>query len=138
MKKRTIIYCSFIVTALLMAGCGSSRRNEQTPPSSDTQETTTPQSVNPSTEISPDASTETSKTTSLISEEVAKAIALEHADLVVEEVTFSKCELDREPEGTNYDIEFYTEDRLEYNYEIDAYSGDIISYEWDEDELFID
>jgi uncharacterized membrane protein YkoI len=58
--------------------------------------------------------------------------------LVIEEVTFTKCELDRETDGANYDVEFHTEDRLEYDYEIDAYTGKIISYEWDEDELFLE
>ena len=138
MRKRTTLFCSLLLTALLLNGCGCGRINEQTPPSSATQNPSASESGNYVVETTQDASLETSKTTSMISEDEAKEIALAHADLVEEEVSFSKFELDREAKGTYYDIEFYTEDRLEYDYEIDAYSGEIISYEWDEDELFLE
>ncbi len=138
MRKRTTIFCSFLLTALLLGGCGCGRVNEQTPPSSATQKTSTPESGNSAVESTQGASVDTGKASSMISENKAKEIALSHADLVEEEVTFSKFELDRKSKSTYYDIEFYTEDRLEYDYEIDAYSGEIVSYEWDDDELFLE
>ena len=129
--KRKIFYCSFILTTLLMTGCG--RNNEQP------QSSATPETVTPSTEAAPPASSVQDNAKTMISAEEAKVIALNHADLVEEEVTFSKCELDQDYEGPNYDVEFYTEDRLEYDYEIDAYTGEILGYDWDgDDSMFTD
>ena len=123
MKNRTLIYCSFIITALLMTGCG--KGNEQPQPS------TTPETSTPATETTTPAA---QNTASIISEDEAKVIALNHANLVQEEVTFSKCELDEDFDSTNYDVEFHTEDRIEYDYEIDAYTGEILGYDWDGDD----
>ena len=130
MKNKLIIYCSFILTALFMTGCGCGKTNVQPPTS------VSPQSVTPSAETTPSSSATQDSAPTMITAEDAKAIALQHADLVAEEVTFSKCELDKELDSTNYDVEFYTEDRIEYDYEIDAYTGEILSYEWDDDEIF--
>jgi len=139
MKKRTIIFCSFIITTVLLSGCGCGTTNEQVPPSSTgTPSATTPQSDTTIAQTAQDTSSDTEKTVSMISEAEAKEIALSHADLVEEEVTFQKSELDRDTDGAHYDIEFYTEDRLEYDYDVDAYTGEILSYEWDEDELFLE
>ena len=132
MSKKWIIYCSFILTALFMTGCGCGKTNVAPQPSS-VPETT------PATETAPSASATQDIVQTMITAEDAKAIALQHADLVEEEVTFSKCELDKELDGTKYDVEFYTEDRIEYDFEIDAYTGEILSYDWDgEDSLFIE
>jgi hypothetical protein len=132
MRKRTTIFCSFLLTALLMTGCGCGKTPQTPQPSS------VPQTSIPAAGTEQVTSKASDKSASLITEEDAKSIALTHADLVIEEVTFTKCELDRETDGANYDVEFHTEDRLEYDYEIDAYTGKIISYEWDEDELFLE
>lgn len=132
MRKRTTFFCSFLLTALLMTGCGCGKI-PQTPQSS-----SVPQTSSPAAGTEQVTSQASDKSASLITEEDAKSIALTHADLVIEEVTFTKCELDRETDGANYDVEFHTEDHLEYDYEIDAYTGKIISYEWDEDELFLE
>ena len=132
MRKRTTIFCSFLLTALLMTGCGCGKTPQTPQPSS------VPQTSSPAAATEQVTSQASDKSASLITEEDAKSIALTHADLVIEEVTFTKCELDRETDGANYDVEFHTEDRLEYDYEIDAYTGKIISYEWDEDELFLE
>jgi len=123
MKNKKIIYCSFVITALLMTGCG--KRNEQPQPS------TTPETSTPAAETTTPATQDTS---SIITEDEAKVIALNHANLVQEEVTFSKCELDEDFDSTNYDVEFHTEDRIEYDYEIDAYTGEILGYDWDGDD----
>ena len=132
MRKRTTIFCSFLLTALLMTGCGCGKTPQMPQPSS------VPQTSSPAAGTEQVTSQASDKSASLITEEDAKSIALTHADLVIEEVTFTKCELDRETDGSYYDVEFHTEDRLEYDYEIDAYTGKIISYEWDEDELFLE
>lgn len=126
MKKRAIIFCSFILTSLLMTGCGCGMTNEQPQPS------TVPETSTPAAETEQASSTE--QETTMITAEDAKTIALQHADLVEEEVTFSKCELDEDFDGPNYDVEFHTEDRLEYDYEIDAFTGEILGYDWDGDD----
>lgn len=131
MKKRAIIFCSFILTSLLMTGCGCGMTNEQPQPS------TVPETSTPVAETEQTTSTEHEPT--IITAEEAKEIALQHADLVEEEVTFSKCELDEDFDGPNYDVEFHTEDLLEYDYEIDAFTGEILGYDWDgDDTLFGD
>lgn len=124
MINGTLIYCSFIITALLMTGCGKS--NEQPQPS------TTPETSTSAAETTQPTTRENAA--AIITSDEAKAIALNHANLVQEEVTFSKCELDEDFDGTNYDVEFHTEDRIEYDYEIDAYTGDILGYDWDGDD----
>lgn len=70
-------------------------------------------------------------TDSPISEEVAKAVALKHAGLTADTVTFLPTELDWENGRQVYDIEFYTADRKEYDYDIDAATGEIISFDYD-------
>lgn len=64
-----------------------------------------------------------------ITEDEAKRIALTHAGVTSEEVTFIKCEPDYDDGREHYDVEFYTQDKKDYDYEIDPYTGDII--EWD-------
>ncbi len=70
-------------------------------------------------------------TDSPIGEEVAKAVALKHAGLTADAVTFLPTELDWENGRQVYDIEFYTADRKEYDYEIDAATGEIVSFDYD-------
>ena len=64
-----------------------------------------------------------------ISTEDAKTIALKHAGLTKDDVTFTKTELDRDNGQIHYDVEFYTRDGMEYDYEIDGTKGNIL--EWD-------
>lgn len=63
-----------------------------------------------------------------ISEEEAKEIALKHANLTSDQVTFGKIEMDFDDGTQKYDIEFYNNNK-EYSYEIDANTGSILSYE---------
>lgn len=65
-----------------------------------------------------------------ISEEQAKEIALNHAEITSDKVSFIKVEMDVDNGTQKYDIEFYY-NNIEYNYEIDANTGDILSYERD-------
>ena len=68
--------------------------------------------------------------TANISVERAKEIALSHAGLASNQVTFKRTELDFDDGIKKYDIGFYYNYR-EYSYEIDANTGNIISYELD-------
>ena len=68
--------------------------------------------------------------TSNISVDKAKEIALNHAGLAANQVSFVKAEKDMDDGIVKYDIEFYYNNR-EYNYEINANNGNIMSYEQD-------
>ena len=63
--------------------------------------------------------------------EEAKEIALNHAGLTADGVTFIKGKLERDDGREKYDIEFYTSDFREYDYEIDPQTGEILSYDYD-------
>lgn len=65
-----------------------------------------------------------------ISVERAKEIALSHAGLSADQVTFVKVNMDFDDGIQKYEIEFYYNYR-EYSYEIDANTGNILSYEQD-------
>ena len=69
-------------------------------------------------------------TTGNISLDKAKEIALSHAGLASNQVTFQRIELDFDNGIQKYEIEFYYNYR-EYSYEIDANTGNILSYEQD-------
>lgn len=66
--------------------------------------------------------------TTNISLERAKEIALQNAGLESNQVSFKKVKLDIDDGIQKYEVEFYSNGK-EYDYEIDANSGDIISYE---------
>ena len=68
--------------------------------------------------------------TSNISVDKAKEIAINHAGLAANQVSFFKAEKDMDDGIVKYDIEFYYNNR-EYNYEINANNGSIMSYEQD-------
>lgn len=63
--------------------------------------------------------------------EEAKEIALNHAGLTADGVTFIKGKVERDDGREKYDIEFYTSDFKEYDYEIDPQTGEILSYDYD-------
>ena len=65
----------------------------------------------------------------MISEEKAREIALSHAGLIEADVTFIKCNLEKDDLREYYDVEFYVEDQQEYDYEIDSTSGEILEWE---------
>ena len=69
----------------------------------------------------------------LITLEEAKSIALNHAKLTADQVTFVKQKLEKEDGRQVYDIEFYTSDYREYDYEIDAAAGMILEVDYDAD-----
>ena len=63
-----------------------------------------------------------------IGTEKARVIALEHAGLTDNNVTFGKSELDVDYNISKYEIEFYY-NNYEYDYEINAVTGEILKYE---------
>lgn len=67
--------------------------------------------------------------------EEAKEIALNHAGLTGDGVTFINGKLERDDGREKYDIEFYTADFKEYDYEIDPKTGEILSYDYDVEEF---
>lgn len=81
------------------------------------------------------AKEETKKTTSTteITAEKAKEIALKHAGLKESEVTRLKAERDRDDGIVKYDIEF-EKGRMEYDYEINAETGKILKAEKEYDD----
>ena len=143
--KRTFIFCTIIITSLLLGGCG--RNNTRMPEASATPDAATPSVTaddvqqTPSPQSTPahvsgngaayDSQTSSTTEDAGITEEEAKQIALSHAGLTAEQVTFMQSDMDVDDNQLHYDIEFYTADNKEYNYEIDRYSGNIL--EWDVD-----
>ena len=67
-----------------------------------------------------------------IGADLAKQIALDHAQLNEGDVRFIKAELDYDDGRMEYEVEFYL-GRTEYDYTINAVSGDILKYDVDRD-----
>ncbi len=66
-----------------------------------------------------------------ISRSEAEDIALSHAGLSKDQVTFVRGEKEFEDGRAVYDVEFYTKDFQEFDYQIDAKTGDILSFDED-------
>ena len=71
-----------------------------------------------------------------ITEEGAKDIALKHAGVTSENVSFIFAKQDWEHGTQVYDVEFITKDFKEYDYEIKADDGSILSYDYDAEHSF--
>lgn len=147
--NRKTFFCIIALTTLLLNGCGRTNTDgtnnsagsgsasdsgaasatESAMPSSTTDAT---QNADPSTSHPQLNTTQNgSENGTMISEEKAKEIALAHAGLTADQVTFVKSGIDSEDGRKEYDVEFYTKDRKEYDYEIDAYSGEVLDYDYD-------
>ena len=91
--------------------------------------------VAPAVSAQPDtAQPNTNQTAGEITVEEAKTIALNHAGLTADAVTFVKAKQDYDDGRLVYEIEFVTTSGngyLEYDYEIDAATGSILSYDYD-------
>lgn len=67
-----------------------------------------------------------------IGEEKAKSIALNHAGLTENQVTFVRVRMDYDDGRREYEVEFYNKNSFtEYDYEIDAVTGRILSVDYD-------
>lgn len=111
MRKYGLIMALLLTTTIMLDGCGNNSTN------AGKNETGTVTQNGQSTQ-----------TGDVISEEDAKAIALEHAGLSEDETTFLKAKLEMDDGVQEYEIEFYTVDK-EYDYNIDAASGEIRSFD---------
>ena len=69
-------------------------------------------------------------TNTKITSDKAKEIALNHANLSENQVTFIKSNIDYDDGMKAYDVEFYHNNQ-EYDYKIDANSGAIVEYDFD-------
>lgn len=69
-------------------------------------------------------------TTPAITAEDAKAIAVEHAGLVGQQLSRLHAEYEIDDGVPQYDVEFY-HNGIEYSYEIHAETGEILSFEKD-------
>lgn len=78
--------------------------------------------------INNNTSSNTSTKEQYISTEEAKEIALNHAGIKSDNVTFNKVELDVDHDIAKYEIEFYY-NYVEYEYELNAVTGEILKYE---------
>ena len=84
---------------------------------------------NPSNNI-PYSTNQNLPTQNAISSDEAKQIALQHANLSDNQVTFIKVSQDYDDGINKYEIEFYY-NNTEYDYEINAYSGEILKFDYD-------
>lgn len=65
-----------------------------------------------------------------ITEEQARALALEHAGVSENEASFVRTHMDWDNGKWKYEVEFY-KDTAEYDYDVDAVTGEILSYDYD-------
>ena len=66
----------------------------------------------------------------VLTAEDAKALAVEHAGLIGQQVSRLRAEYEIDDGVPQYDVEFWY-DGIEYNYEIHAETGTILSFEKD-------
>ncbi len=129
MRKKFLLYM-LILSTLLLTGCARQNTEGTENPSgisSDLSQTTDRSRIRSQT------TPENTDSNAMISKEEAQNIAITHAALTREQVTFTKSNLDKDDGREKYEIEFHTHDWKEYDYDIDPYSGQILGYDWDED-----
>lgn len=144
--KRKMFICTMAMTALLLGGCGrNNTTNDQNHSESNTTATEAPQAtaaadnnVSTGNSVNNNTNANTGGTvshndaqTEMLTEEEAKLVALNHAGLTHDQVTFIKSGTDRENGQIVYDVEFHTSDYQEYDYEIDPYTGEVLNYDYD-------
>ncbi len=76
-------------------------------------------------ELEESYTTVTTSDSSYIGEEKAKAVAMEHAGLTGDDISYITCKLDRDNGVYEYEVEFW-DGSIEYDYEIDATTADVI------------
>ncbi|MEG2548563.1 MAG: PepSY domain-containing protein [Eubacterium sp.] len=105
MKKPYLIGFTFILTIMLLTGCGPK------PAPKSTSDAATPSA--------------TSTAPSVITGDQAKAIALKQAGIAEKDTWALKVEPDTEKNHKVYDVSFHFNDK-EYSYAIDIKTGDIL------------
>lgn len=103
--KKTLIATLIISTSMFFVACNNSTPVKDEPPKEQA-------------------------TQNKITIEEAKDIALKHAKLTNDKVTFVKSEENMDNGVKTYDVEFYV-DKTEYDYEINADTGEIIEFDQD-------
>lgn len=148
MKRKAFLY-TLALTTMLFSGCARNNTNGvQNSPVTQSSDYSSGQTVNssvpghaaasssqnnqtaaPSGQTTPSGSQTAQNEQTMITEEKAKEIALNHAGLTIEQVTFTQINLDRENGSAHYDVEFHDHEQKEHDYEIDCYTGAVL--EWD-------
>ncbi|MCO7136915.1 PepSY domain-containing protein [[Clostridium] leptum] len=119
-KKVFVLVTATVLSLSLLAGCDTTA---ETNPTASNQVSTATTNVS--------MSENTSRTsTSYITEEEAKQIALTHAGVAEEDTSFLYVKQDYDDGRAEYDVEFFAGGK-EYDYEIDASTGDILSSDFD-------
>lgn len=122
MKKKYLGFAAaFILTGVLFTGCqgNSSYGSQQVTPGPEQQTTAQGTGKESGTE----------QQTAGITEEEAKTIALEHANVQESDVTGIRVKKDREDGYDIYDVEFYVQNK-EYDYEVSVTDGAIIQSDY--------
>ena len=130
MKKKLLTLLVVVLVLSLLAACGA--------PAAPTANTPAPQSA-PTEPVPATATTAEAADTSVptpaaeasaLSQQEAETIALEHAGLTADQVSFLHSEYEIDDGVSQYDVEFYHAN-LEYNYESHALTGQILEFEKD-------
>lgn len=133
MKKITISTI-ILSTCLGFVGCSNtvglnnSYESSTTTSLNNSSENTNSNTIN--TNNIPYSTNQNLPTQNTISSDEAKQIALQHANLSDNQVTFIKVSQDYDDGIKKYEIEFYY-NNTEYDYEINAYSGEILKFDYD-------
>lgn len=121
---KTLCKAGILLTGLLLTSCSSDNNAPSVAIQSNPSQTeVTPNVANSTTAVTVDPSG-----TTMITEEEARAIALEHAGLTESEVVFLKTWFEYDNGVPEYEVEFY-KDNMEYDYEIHGSTGAIIGYD---------
>lgn len=126
MKKIIICFLSAVMVCVLFCGCAGNNNNQnasQAPAqSSVTQQSSTVNSQQPQ---QPQQSTATQQTNTPVDLAKAKSIALQHAGLAENTVTFTETKLETDDGRQKFDIDFVSGGK-KYEYDIDANNGNIL------------
>ena len=144
MNKKILIY-AIALSAVLLMGCGMRDTNngttqsevkESSPDSSLPNQSAKPSQTDAGQNSIGNLMTNDSVgNNDSISETEAKNIALGHSGLKENEVMFEKVELETDEKNKYYDVEFKSQNGIEYDYEIDFYTGEIIEYDYDMEDV---
>lgn len=113
-------------------GYGESTNVSNNNSSNTNKQNTTTTNKNTSSTNKPNTNTNSNTSSNKISADKAKKIALNHANLTSNQVSYVQVEADFDDYTPNYDVEFHY-NNVEYSYEINANNGNIISFEKDID-----
>ena len=119
--KRLSLAAIIVIVSISLVGCTNSGEVSNS---------------NNQSSVSNVSSSNNSNTTNKITIEQAQEIALKHAGLTKDQVSFIKIENDIDNGLEKYDIEFYCNGK-EYDYEINAANGQIIKYDYDIEDNYI-